>query len=399
MSRKTAIRLLFAVLAIAFFATPVALRALGVTAEAFENRRFAESPKLSQGWDAFEQTTRFLVDRMPLRAQAVRANTRIWTDVFGTTPRYGSQSTLAGDAALPFAGTTEQDQAARPAAADTAAQVLAGRDDWLFLTGEQDRSCEPFLPFAQALGRWRALIASIRGKGARVLLVVPPDKGSVYPEHLPQFAGKACALRGKRTLWRMLRRQDGRSRVVGLRDVLLRRKRTFGDDLYARKDSHWSTLGSLALVRAVLRRVGGSPTARTMPVVKVRAGEVVDPGRAEYVGDLTRLLGAPETDTQARREIRREPTAPRVPGRTVLVGDSYSDAPVPQLTPYFDDLRVLSWVNTPAREVARAVARADTVLLETVEREFTYRAATLVPELQVLLRYVVSTAPGRATPR
>ncbi len=75
MDRRALISLAFALLAIAFFAAPVALRAVGVHANAFENRRLAEAPKLSQGWEVFQQATRFLTDRMPLREQAVRANT------------------------------------------------------------------------------------------------------------------------------------------------------------------------------------------------------------------------------------------------------------------------------------------------------------------------------------
>jgi alginate O-acetyltransferase complex protein AlgJ len=382
MGRTTTIRVLFAALAVAFFATPVALRAIGVTAESFENRPFAEAPRVSQGWEAFGQTTRFLTDRMPLRAEAVRANTRIWTDVFGTTPRYGgSPRTLTEDQALPFAGApTEESPRAEPAARGSdAAQVLIGRDGWLFLKGEQDRSCQPFLPFGEALDRWRALVREVRVAAPRALLVVPPDKGSIFPEHLPDFADRECAQRGKRRLWDLLRAPATRPDVVGLRDRLWGRKRVEGDDLYARKDSHWTSLGSLTLVRALLDRAGRRR-------VRPRPGEIVDLGRVEYTGDLTALLGAPETDTRAHREVRRDPAAPRVPGRTVLVGDSYSDAAIPQLTPYFDDLQVLSWVNTPLPRLADEIRQADTVVLETVEREFTYRALELAPTLRRLLR-------------
>lgn len=388
MSRAAAIRTLFAILAVAFFATPIAARMVGVTAESFENRPFAGAPKPSQGWDAFAQTTRFLTDRMPLRAQAVRANTRIWTDVFGTTPRYGPVQAPGGDQALPFAGAPAEESAQAPADAASAAQVLVGRDGWLFLQGEQDRSCQPFMAFDEALRRWEALAAQIRADGRRVVLAVPPDKGSVYPEHLPDFPGEACAAAGKRRLWRLLSGAEVGSpqRVVALRDDLLAQKPSAGDGLYSRKDSHWTTFGSLALVRALVERLGDAGGATATPEISVRSDEIVDPGRAEYTGDLTGLLGAPETDTQARRDVRRAAGAPRIPGRTVLVGDSYSDAPLPQLTPYFEDLRVLSWVNTPPAQMADEIGRADTVILETVERELTYRAVELTPPLRRLLR-------------
>ena len=389
MSRTAAIRTVFAILAVAFFATPIAARMVGITAESFENKPFAAAPKLSQGWDAFGQTTRFLTDRMPLRADAVRANTRIWTDVFDTTPRYGPAQAPGTDETLPFAGAPAAEEAAEatPAAAASAAQVLVGRDGWLFLQGEQDRSCTPFMPFGAALGVWQALARQIRAGGRRVLFVVPPDKGSIYPEQLPNFPGEACAAAGKRRLWRLLGEAEAAApeRVVALRDDLLAQKRSAGDGLYSRKDSHWTTYGSLALVRAVVDRLGDRGRAGKA-AIRVRAGEVVDPGRAEYTGDLTGLLGAPETDTLARREIHRPAGAPRIAGRTVLVGDSYSDAPLPQLAPYFEDLHVLSWVNTPPAQMAEEIERADTVILETVEREFTFRAVQLVPPLQRLLR-------------
>jgi hypothetical protein len=80
------LRLAFALAALFFFATPVALRMAGVTARPFENRRLADAPRVSQGFDAFPQATRFFVDRLPLREQAVRADTWISRSIFATTP-------------------------------------------------------------------------------------------------------------------------------------------------------------------------------------------------------------------------------------------------------------------------------------------------------------------------
>jgi alginate O-acetyltransferase complex protein AlgJ len=381
-SRQNAIRLLFAVLAIGFFATPIAARVLGVTAESFENRRFAEAPKLSQGWDTFQQTGRFLTDRMPLRAQAVRANTRIWTDLFGTTPRYASRDATGEDGALPFAGSTDRagDEGAG-AAAQTAQQVLPGRDGWLYLQGELDRACAPIVPLPEALDRWAALVATVRASGRRAVALVPPDKASVYPEHLPDdFPNASCAAAGKRAIWRLLERSARRTGVMPLRAPLLVRKRRERELLYTRKDSHWNTVGSLELVRAALAAAGGG--------IAIAPGEVVDAGEGTYTGDLTTLLGAPESDTRPSREIARRAVAPLVPGRTLLVKDSFGDAPGAQLMPYFEDLRLLGWFGTPMKQVAREVRLADMVVFETVEREFTFRAAPgdVVDQLTVALR-------------
>jgi alginate O-acetyltransferase complex protein AlgJ len=376
MSRNHTIRLAFAVIAIVFFSTPIAARVIGITAESFENRPFATAPKLSQGWDAFGQTTQFLVDRMPLRKQAVEANTRIWTDIFDTTPRYGGPTTPGQDGPLP-AGDPAQAAGEQEQVVDTAAQVLSGRDGWLFVHAEMNTACGPPLPFGEAIARWQTLIDTIRATGRRALLVVAPDKGSIYPEHLDDFPTRACAASGKRDFWGQLERAERPDRLISLRDDLLRLKREAGedgDDLYARKDSHWTTAGSLALVRAMLEGIGE-------PGARLRESEIVDPGRTEYTGDLTNLLGAPETDTQAQRTIQRAAGAKVIPGRTLMIGDSYSQGPAPQLAPYFEDLRGAAWVGTPPAKLAREIRAADLVLLETVERELTHRAVDPVPQV------------------
>jgi alginate O-acetyltransferase complex protein AlgJ len=381
------IHLTFALLAIAFFTTPIAARILGVTAESFENRRFAEAPKLSQGWDAFGQTTRFLTDRMPLRAQAVRANTRIWTDLFDTQPRYAG-ATAADQGALPFgpdpdAGPADPEQLA----AAQRASVLPGRDGWLFLVDDLRRSCSPPLAFDAAIERWRSLLGEVRGLAEQTLLVVAPDKAAIYPEHLEDGPDVACGTAAKQRLWDALAGLPPSAGVAPLRAELLRRKRGAGDDLYARTDSHWTSLGSLTLVDAVLDRIAP-------PGLAVRRGEIVDPGPVEHTGDLAVLLGLSDVETRVQRAIARAPDARKVPGRTVVVGDSFFDAPNPQLMPYLEQMVVLSWVNTPLPEIAAEIRRADTVVLETVERELAFRAADggPVPQLAEILR------AGRASP-
>ena len=125
---------LFAIAAVVFFATPVAARVVGVKAEPFENRRLAEAPSLDDGWNVFDRATRFLTDRMPLREEAVRANTRISQDLFDTTPRYGE-----GDGrGLPFAGSGGRGPQVRNF---DGFRVATGRDGWLYLADEPDRAC------------------------------------------------------------------------------------------------------------------------------------------------------------------------------------------------------------------------------------------------------------------
>lgn len=365
MSRSTVLRTVFAIAAIAFFATPVALRGLGVTATAFENRRFAEAPKPSQGWDVFQQTTRFLTDRLPLREQAVRANNTLWRTFFGTSPRYGADA----DGALPFAGRAQDAGAPGGATApgSQAAQVLEGRDGWLFVKGALERACRPAVPIRAALERWRELVSVLRAAGKRAVVIVPPDKGSIYGEKLPDGELTDCARRGRRDLWDLLARAPDSWGVTQLERALARRRRRGGPPLYSKADSHWTTFGGLELIRATLGLFGGG--------VKLTPREVISLGERKYVGDLTVLRGDDTRDSRPEHTVRRAPGAARVEARTLLIHDSFGEGPLPLLRLYFKDLRDLPWLGPTRAQLAEAIAGADTVIFETVEREFAFRAS------------------------
>jgi len=369
--RRSVLKLAFAFVAAVFFATPVVLRSVGVRARLFENRPLAVAPRFSQGWSVFDQMTRFLVDRMPLREQAVHANTWLSRHVFDTTPRYGI---VASEHGLPFGqpqrGRTQLGRGAPaggPAAVPAQNQVLGGRAGWLYLAGDPSRDCFPFLPFDQALARWERVVSTIRASGRRAVMIIVPEKSAVYPEHLPpDFPDRQCAMAGRRALWSLL---DGASRagVVGLLRPLLAIKRQTSETQYLRKDSHWNSLGALVLIREALARVGRG--------VRVRPSEVLDLGPGKYVGDLTALLGSPQPDSTPQRAIRRRPDAPRVSGRTLYVRDSFGEVTLPLLTPYFSHFQTIYWFDNSPPQLVNAIAAADTVILELAEREFTYRAS------------------------
>jgi alginate O-acetyltransferase complex protein AlgJ len=384
MGHKVAIRVVFAILAIAFFAAPVALRALGVTAEQFENRRLADPPELSQGWGAFQQTSQYLIDRMPLRAQAVRANTRIWTDVFGTDPPYGRDTALAGDKALPFAGALEDDDGdlripeeqgdlQGPARAET------GKRGWLYNSAEFEFACASKPTNRQVVQRWSELVRAIRASGRETALFVAPHKASVYPEYLPdEYPSDHCALEAKERFWSALSKAGRGTGVRELRSELVRLKAHVGDGLFELLDMHWTTLGALTLVDAALDAVGGD--------VRLEPEEIVERGLVPYEGDLSAATGDPETAKHMEYGIDRAPDAPVVPGRTLLLCDSFAYRWMRLFKPYFEQVRYVPWYH-PASEIVGEIERSDRVIVEANETfiksqaEDGNRAAEVIHEL------------------
>ena len=385
MSRARTARFLVAAMAAVFLGAPIALRAVGVKAKAIENSAFAPAPTLSQGWSFFDELTRFLIDRMPLRSQAVRANTWISLNVLATTPHYGLNGLggVPGDQALPFVGRPAQDRpgigaVATPATGKTppaqqppatATQVVLGTHGWLYLQGVFDRACTPFVPYTQALARWEQLIDVIRASGRRVLLVVPPDKSTIYPEYVASSTPNlSCSRVGERALWGEIESPGALAHgIIGLRKPLLALKRHASGFLYYPEDSHWDSYGSLAFTESVLPAL--SRTVRVLP------GEIRSTGAGHYGGDLTGLLGAaPATGLIAGRSIARAAGAPRITGSAAVIGDSYADSALPQLQPYFvSPIDSLQWVTNTTPQLVAGIVRAHLVILETVEREFDYR--------------------------
>jgi hypothetical protein len=363
--RSVSVRHVVAVLALAFFCAPLALRAVGMTAREFENRPMATFPKLSQGWDALEQGKRFLVDRLPLREQAVRADAWISSDIFDTDPAAG-RAGAKGPAGLP---APKPPPAAAAAPAPAGDKPVAGTDGWLFLEGEFVRACAPFIAWPKAMLRWERLAAVIRRSGRRVVLVFPPDKSTIHPEYLPaSFAQRACLGPGHDAAWAAIEGATDPA-VLGLRRAMLAAKAPGTSGPYYRKDTHWNTMGGTIGVRELLERLG-------VPGVRMRDDEIVK-GREEYGGDLATLSGAPQTDTAPQWTIRRRAGARRLPGRTLFLHDSYGNAMQDALVGYLADPALLEWYGKSPAALIAAIRGADTVVLETVEREINYKASDL----------------------
>jgi hypothetical protein len=121
------------------------------------------------------------------------------------------------------------------------------------------------------------------------------------------------------------------------------------------------------LVRAVVARVGTS---------NIPASAVVAVGKRPHTGDLGGLLGAPEEETEHAVEIRSPGT--RLPGRIVFVHDSFGEGPLGSLDAQATDLSTAMWANDSPTTIIKAIAGADTVILETVEREVTYRGSAIL---------------------
>jgi alginate O-acetyltransferase complex protein AlgJ len=385
------LRYAFAALALAFLMLPPLLAIAGVSGGPLQRERLAKAPDLGNGWAAFDEAGDYVTQRLPFRAQGVDANTWIANKVWGRAPDYGRSGP---GKALPFEGVQASgggkggyNQTGGTAKANPV--VSTGRDGWLFLQGEIDTLCRPPVGFDAALLRWTQLVQEVRASRRKVVLLVAPEKSTVYPEKMtPNAPGWACAQRNKARLWSALRAQKDPD-IVPLLDPLLELKRRDPSHLlYLRLNSHWNGTGAVLLPEKGLERVGGPVQVRPRDVhlqvrsyptdigafvgrsgasERARFVQIDRPGEAPF-RDLTKKSGVP---------LFTHPGGPRtvLPGNTLFIHDSFGDRALPMFPHYASRLVSVSWINTSPAVLEKLIRASDTVIIETVERDFLNRAA------------------------
>ncbi|HEX2570504.1 MAG TPA: hypothetical protein VH877_13185 [Polyangia bacterium] len=171
--------------------------------------------------------------------------------------------------------------------------VVLGRDQWLYYRGLRDgasiEDLQGRLPFSdEDLDRLRGAVQAthdrLAARGIRYLLVLVPNKQTIYPEHLPD----ELQPRGARTRLDQLTAHlaaHATVPVLDLRDTLHRAKGA--DDLYLHSDSHWNNLGAFLGYQALARALAAQGIA-----IKPRtpADFIIEPTPFTD-GDLARMLG------------------------------------------------------------------------------------------------------------
>ena len=137
--------------------------------------------------------------------------------------------------------------------------VIKGKGNWLFLAQENAelnvvedyRSSRLFS--ARDLARWvdvyRSRQDALDARGIHYLMVVAPNKHTVYPEFLPPQYNRASPVSRTNQLVDAL--QAAGVNVLDLRDTMLTVKK--GALAYYRTDTHWTTFGAFAGYIQIMR--------------------------------------------------------------------------------------------------------------------------------------------------
>ena len=233
--------------------------------------------------------------------------------------------------------------------------VLVGTGGELFYSRdgiEPHRAATPWPPAVR--DAWRAELrrraAWFATHGVRYLVVIAPDKQSLYDEALPSWARRVGSP-WLDVLYRDLA-QDGVA-AVDARPALGTGRRTART--YWRTDSHWNAFGACLAAAEVVAQLQ-RPVPPCAPVSTANNGG----------GDLAALLGLRHALVDEAASPPHAPTdAPT--GHLLLAGDSFAAALSGALARSFASV---SQLNTEGLDGAAALAlRPDVVVDEIVERK------------------------------
>lgn len=178
-------------------------------------------------------------------------------------------------------------------------EVVLGKGGWLYYIGAAgdriiDRHVRGRDPFTHdELEGWRTFLVErtrrYRGLGAKYVLVIAPNKESIYPEHLPHWIGPRV---GPTRLDQLMAHMKSAPEVtvIDLRATLHAAKRA--SIVYYKTDTHWNTRGAYEAYQEVLRVL-----TPDFPELSAKTWESLGPKAIERGGlDMARMLGlVPET--------------------------------------------------------------------------------------------------------
>jgi hypothetical protein len=367
--------------ALVFFFAPWAARIGGQKAVAFENHALASFPSLSS-WKFFGSFDTWSVDHLPLRQYAVRGNANLSQAVFGQPPKYGGNA----DSGLPVVGTKNGPPTQPNQDSSTYSTVIQGKDGWLFFGGDASGACKPKRPLAQELDLLDKLGRAVEASGRQFVFTVAPDKTTMYPDKLPSsFYGKDCMNKQKEQFWSQVTAHPTAG-YLDLRGPLAAQQKADGVPIYRKTDTHWGPRGAAVFARALADRLQPSLWSGT---------QVVPDGTISEHGDLGGLSGVPSTDRTPNWKMVRPgvvlgyhtaphplPTPDTVVNRstsggsplygrkTLLLGDSFTDASREDLLPLFKNVTLLH--NTSSlghpKELTQSFVDNKVIVLEVVER-------------------------------
>ena len=276
-----------------------------------------------------------------------------------------------------------------------ALDIILGEDGWLFTTS--NAMLDHYLGFKRFsqkdLEAWQQLLEKrqkwLAARGCEYLLVLAPDKQSVYPEYFPATLPRSSKP-GKFAQLVDHMKAHSTVPVLDLTEPLVEAKKC-GAPLYLKTDTHWNYLGGFLAYQAVINALSNEvPDLKPLPLSAFDRKPTIQP-----MGDLGPILGdtggmetqqvvfsaiAPLKDLKADVVLERLPkqwvkeTDPRLTknesrhGKAIMFHDSFGCSWEPFLGYHFNEVLYIWQYQFDPAFLERE--KPQVVISEIVERMF-----------------------------
>lgn len=260
-------------------------------------------------------------------------------------------------------------------------RVVVGTDGYLFSSQDWTVPCQDAATTVDTAQLLVELGDALRDSGRRAVVTVGPDKSTVMTGQVPaQVPVKECHASQHSAYWGTA---TSSPQFLDLRRPLQQAART--QQVYYRKDTHWSHNGDAVYARSLAQRFD--------PVLALALRTRTTTGTVK--GDLASVLGLPAHETVQGQSVLNPRVAVQelperdiglivpvktfrataalggrvLPGRTVFVGDSFTAVALGQLAQLSEET-VFVWTDNsaPLQPMLDEIAKGDRVVVEVVER-------------------------------
>jgi hypothetical protein len=228
-------------------------------------------------------------------------------------------------------------------------RVLTGTDDWLFYRPTMEKPC--LAPPHQVAVNAVDFVNRLEEDIPTVVFTIAPSKFVIHPEHLTagQLRFSECARQAGAELRTLVARSSFSHYVDGWQ--LFERLKADGTQTYFRTDTHFNFEASIPWMQALIEEVDDiwDPNA------------VQHLGPTLWLGNLMSFISLDQPETVEHVVVRRQLSMTRtgiqplinhyshrgeealVPGRALILGDSFMQLPEASLVQYFADVTVVDW--------------------------------------------------------
>ena len=270
--------------------------------------------------------------------------------------------------------------------------VVIGENNWLYLKDEIDSYKKINVYNEKTLVTAAKYFNDISNyctkNGAQLIIFIPPDKASIYPENVPDYV-KVCNFpKNRAEVFAEYINKNTNVKVIYPKQELLEAKKLIMEDIYYTYDSHWNRIGAYIGTKALVKEMG--ITLPDLSEVTISLNDDISYSLAGMLGikdimtnekdyELSGYNNQSEpsinyVDDGLGNDVITSSDAPKSESQVLILRDSFFTAMEPYISTCFKSIHAPHYNLCYSPEMIKEES-PDYVVIEIVERAldtFTY---------------------------